>query len=137
MTAFLASSTPKLSDSVQVQRFIIVGAGTVSVDYAILYLMTSQMHVNYLISTGVSFTLASTLNYLLSIRYVFESGKLSRVFEFSFFVTTTLVGLGINQVLMWLFVSVFGLYYLFAKTICFGIVTVWNFVSKKKLVFKN
>jgi len=135
MTATLAVSTLKLSSSAQIRRFEIVGAATDSVDYAVLYLMTSRMHVTYFISTAVAFMLASTLNYVLSIRYVFESGKWSRTFEFSFFLVTSLVGLVINQLSMWLLVGVCGIDYLLAKTISIVAVTVWNFASKKKLVF--
>jgi len=114
-----------------------VGAGTVPVDYAVLYLMTSRLHVSYLISTAVAFILASILNYLLSVWCVFESGKLSRTFEFSFFLMTSLAGLAINQLSMWMLVSLCGLNYLLAKACSIGVVTVWNFVSKKKLVFLN
>ena len=137
MTTILAASAPKLSSQSQIRRFVLVGAGTVSVDYAALYAMTSRMHVGYLISTAVAFMVASTLNYLLSAWWVFESGKLSRILEFSFFVVTSLAGLVINQLSMWLLVSLCGLNYLFAKAISIVIVTVWNFVSKKKLVFLN
>ena len=137
MTPTSAASVAKPGGQAQIGRFVIVGAGTVCVDYGVLYLMTSRMHVSYLISTAVAFMIASTLNYVLSVRWVFESGKLSRVFEFSFFVATSLVGLLLNQLCMWLLVFVGGLNYLFAKAISIGVVTVWNFVSKKKLVFLN
>ena len=137
MTAAPAASASKLGGSTQVRRFVMVGAGTVFFDYVVLYLLTSRLHVMYLISTAVAFMLASTLNYLLSVRFVFESGKLSRVFEFSFFVATSLAGLAINQLSMWLLVSLCGINYLLAKAISVVIVTVWNFVTKKKLVFLN
>jgi putative flippase GtrA len=137
VTAALAAAPLKLDGSVQIRRFVLVGAGTVSVDYAVLYLMTSRMHVTYLISAAVAFMFASTLNYLLSVWCVFESGKLSRVFEFSFFLVTSLAGLVFNQLSMWLLVSLWGLNYLLAKAISILIVTAWNFFSKKKLVFSN
>jgi putative flippase GtrA len=63
VTTILAASAPKLSSQSQIRRFVLVGAGTVSVDYAALYAMTSRMHVGYLISTAVAFMVASTLNY--------------------------------------------------------------------------
>jgi putative flippase GtrA len=135
LTAIPEVSAPKLGGSVQIRRFVLVGAGTVSVDYAVLYLMTSLMHITYLISTAVAFMLASTLNYVLSMLFVFDSGKFSRVFEFSFFLVTSLAGLVINQLSMWLLVSLCGFNYLLAKAISIVAVAVWNFVSKKKLVF--
>jgi len=137
VTATPAASPPKPEGSAQIRRFVIVGVGTVSIDYAVLYLMTSRMHVTYVVSTAVAFMLASTLNYLLSVWYVFESGKLGMVLEFSFFLATSLAGLVINQLSMGLLVSWFGFNYLLAKPISICGVTVWNFVSKKKLVFLN
>ncbi len=121
----------------QVGRFVAVGITTVALDYALLYLGTSGLGISYLISAGVAFLVASACNYVLSVRYVFISGKFPKAFEFSFFLFTSAIGLGINQLVMWFLVDFAGLNYMVAKFFSIIVVTVWNFLSKKKLVFIN
>jgi putative flippase GtrA len=79
--------------------------------------------------------LGSTANYLLSVRWVFIPGKFRREIEFSFFMITSLVGLVLNQLTMWFFVNVPRVNYLYAKAFAIVFVTVWNFTTKKRLVF--
>jgi len=116
-------------------RFALVGGATASLDYLVLYLLTSQLGGGYLFSAAVGFMLGSTCNYLLSIRWVFVSGKFRKDLEFSFFIITSLVGLALNQLTMWFFVSVPRFNYLYAKVFAIAIVTVWNFATKKRFVF--
>lgn len=119
----------------QKSRFVAVGISTVALDYLLLYLLTEFTPLGYFFSAGVSFLLASACNYLLSVRFVFIAGRFPRSFEFSCFLLTSLAGLGLNQVMMWLLVGLAGLNYLLAKTLSIVVVTVWNFLSKKRLVF--
>ena len=116
-------------------RFVLVGAVTASLDYATLYLLTSRLGRGYLLSAAVGFMLGSTCNYLISVKWVFVPGKFRKEIEFSFFIFATAVGLVLNQLTMWSFVSVLGISYLYAKVVSIAVVTVWNFVSKKRLVF--
>ncbi len=116
-------------------RFVLVGSATASLDYLTLFLLTSQLGQGYLLSAAVGFMLGSICNYLLSVRWVFVPGKFRKDLEFSFFIITGLVGLALNQLTMWFFVSVPRINYLYAKVFAVVIVTVCNFLSKKRLVF--
>ena len=118
-------------------RFILVGGCTALLDALTLYLLTSTFGWSYFSAAAVGFMLGSTTNYLLSIRWVFVPGKFRREIEFSFFIATSLIGLVLNQLTMWFFVSVPRIHYLYAKAFAIVIVTVWNFASKKRLVFIN
>ncbi len=44
------------------------------------------------------------------------------------------MGLGLNQLCMWFFVDVAGLYYMIAKIFATAIVTIWNYITKRKAV---
>ena len=50
---------------------------------------------------------------------------------------TTGVGLSLNQLTMWVLVGVAGINYLLAKCASLTLVTCWNFLSKKRIVFLN
>ena len=47
------------------------------------------------------------------------------------FVALSVVGLILNQVMMWFFVDITNIYYIFAKVLATIIVMIWNFVSRK------
>jgi putative flippase GtrA len=120
----------------QVFRFVIIGAITASLDFGTMYLLVRFAGMGYLMATAIGFSLGSVVNYILSILWVFRSGRFSRRrFEFSSFIFFSLLGLGINQVSMLLLVQSAGVYYTIAKVVTMGVVTVFNFVSKKYLVF--
>jgi putative flippase GtrA len=119
----------------QLARFGVIGACTVAFDFGLLYVLVDFAHLNYLLSALVAFTTASTLNYLLSVQYVFLAGRFGRGPEFAIFMVTTGVGLGLNQLTMWVLVGIAGINYLLAKCASLTIVTCWNFLSKKRVVF--
>ena len=88
--------------------------------------------VNYLISATISFTVSVVFNYLASMRYVFTHKQgLSRRREFVIFVVLSVIGLGVNDLLMWLGSSVLGVSYLIVKIVATAIVMVYNFVTRK------
>ena len=119
----------------QVARFGVIGSCTVAFDFGLLYVLVNVAQLNYFLSAFVAFTTASTLNYLLSVQYVFLAGRFGRAHEFAIFMVTTVVGLGLNQLTMWVLVGIAGINYLLAKCASLTIVTCWNFLSKKRIVF--
>jgi putative flippase GtrA len=121
----------------QGMAFLVVGAFTASLDYLTLYLLTEFVGWSYLLSAAIGFMLGSTCNYFLSIRWVFSSGHYRQSAEFSFFIVTSIAGLVLNQFVMWLCVDQFAVHYLVSKLLAIFVVTIWNFISKKKLVFAS
>jgi len=119
----------------QLARFGVIGICTVVLDFGLLYVLVNVEGLNYFLSALVSFTTASTVNYLLSAQYGFLAGRFGKAPEFTIFMLTTVVGLGLNQFTMWVLVGIAGINYLLAKCVSLTIVTCWNFISKKKLVF--
>lgn len=135
MQTQLKTAVRRLPLVTQLTRFGVIGACTVAFDFGLLYVLVSVAHQSYLLSALVAFTTASTLNYLLSVQYVFVAGRFGRVSEFTIFMVTTAVGLGLNQLTMWMLVGIAGINYLVAKGASLTMVTCWNFLSKKRIVF--
>ena len=52
--------------------------------------------------------------------------------ELLIFVVLSLVGLGINEALMWLGVNAANLNYVLVKLIATVVVMLWNFISRKR-----
>ena len=116
-------------------KFGVVGVIAFVIDYGLLALLTEAFGVNYLVSATVSFVVSVTFNYFASMRYVFTHKEgMSRRREFVIFVVLSVVGLLINDVLMWLGTGLLGISYLITKIFATAVVMVWNFVTRKKFL---
>lgn len=122
----------------QFMKFGIVGVIAFLIDYGLMVALTEFFGVPYLISNTISFTVSVVFNYVASMRYVFERrDDMSRRREFIIFVVLSIIGLILNDLFMWLFVSVWFIDYRIAKIIVTVLVAIWNFVTRKIFLEKH
>ena len=122
----------------QFMKFGIVGVIAFLIDYGLMVALTEFFGVPYLISNTISFTVSVVFNYVASMRYVFERrDDMSRHREFIIFVVLSIIGLILNDLFMWLFVSVWFIDYRIAKIIVTVFVAIWNFVTRKIFLEKH
>lgn len=116
----------------QLFRFGIVGGIAFLIDYSILFICTEYLGIYYLISSFISFTVSTVFNYIASVRWVFDvDQKKSQRRNFVLFIVFSVIGLGINQCIMWFGVEKLDLYYMLVKIGATAIVMVFNFVTRK------
>ncbi|PHU36807.1 GtrA family protein [Agathobacter ruminis] len=116
----------------QIARFSAVGVTCFAVDYGLLIILTEFTSLEYFNSSAISFILSTLLNYVLSMRFVFRGKEgMNRWAEMGIFIALSLIGLGLNQMIMWIVVEQMMVYYLFAKILASIIVSVFNFISRK------
>ncbi len=114
-------------------RFAAVGITSLIVDYGTMVFLTESTALGYFKACAFSYTLSVFVNYFLSMKYVFHGREdMSKVKEASIFFVLSLVGLFLNQFIMWIAVDALGIYYAAAKLLSTLIVTNYNFVSRKK-----
>ena len=118
----------------EIIRFCLVGGGSFLVDYSLLYFCTEYIGMNYLYSSAVSFTVSVIVNYWLCVKFVFPGAGRQGKKQVTLFVGSSIVGLGLNQLCMWVLVEQFALYYMIAKIAATIVVTVWNYIMKRKAV---
>lgn len=122
----------------QIVKFGLVGFLCFFIDYGFMILLTEVFYINYLVSCAVSFTISVAVNYILSMLYVFQGKEnVSKTAEFAVFVVLSVLGLGINQLVMWVTVELLGIFYMIAKIGATAIVMVWNFVTRKIFLEKR
>ncbi len=109
-----------------------------ALDYGVLVTLTKGFGVDYLQAAAVGFLFGLMLIYLLSVRYVFEARRARAPrLEMAGFLATGLIGLLLTEGLMHLFVSSFCFSLTIAKAATAGFVFLFNFVSRRSLLFKT
>lgn len=120
----------------QILKFGVVGCIAFVIDYGILFLLAKVIGLNELISAAISFIISLTFNYFLSTKWVFEAKKQTPK-EVIIFVLLSVVGLGINEVLIYLGTKKLGIDVMIVKLFATAIVMVYNFITRKLIIEKH
>jgi len=122
----------------QFGKFAIVGLTSLAVDYALLMFLVEVLKADLFFSTTVSFIVSMIINYVLSMKYVFDHREgMSRKREFTIFAILSAVGLGLNDLYMFVGVTMLNIGYQAMKLISTFLVTWYNFFSRKKFLSNN
>ncbi|HOI08510.1 MAG TPA: GtrA family protein [Deltaproteobacteria bacterium] len=124
------------STLVQLFRYTFVGGFAFLVDFCSLFALTEFAHLHYLVSAAVAFLFGLATNYALSIVWVFNKRSMgSAWFEFLVFSSIGVIGLGLNELLIWFFTARIGFHYLVSKIVSTVAVYCWNFFARKYTLF--
>ena len=130
--------TETSSGWIQLFRYLFVGGFSFLVDYGLLYILTEYAHLHYLFSATISFIAGLVTNYILSTHWIFRHSKLkSKTVEFIIFSIIGVVGLGLNNLLLYAFTDRLHIHYMLSKLITAAIVMLWNFFGRKLILFKE
>ncbi len=122
---------------IQFIKFSAVGIIATIVDMAGLFWLKETVGFGILLSSGLSFSFSVIVNYLLSMRFVFEGKDKNKGREFIVFILLSVIGLVLNQFIMWAGSSFTCLYYMWVKVIATIIVLLYNFISRKIFIEKH
>lgn len=122
----------------QILKFGVVGIIATGIDYILLIFLKEICGIDYLLASGISYSAATVFNYILTMRYVFEGkDNVSKIKEFSLFFVMSVVGLGVNQIVMWISTDILKIYYILSKILSTAIVMIYNFISRKVVLEKK
>ena len=116
-------------------KFGVVGFSGLFVDFGITYLAKEKLNIPKYIANAIGFILAATSNYFLNRVWTFQSNNPDVVVEFTEFFIISVIGLGLNTLLLWFLVSKFKINFYVAKVFAIGLVTVWNFLANAFITF--
>ena len=115
-----------------------VGGGTAFiVDFGLLYFLTEYANLWYLWSANFSFIVAALVNYLIQRFWTFQSTEAKALRQFFIFLAVQMVGLFINNTIMYTLVEYFSIWYILSKAIAAAIVLIWNFWASRMFVFNK
>jgi putative flippase GtrA len=123
---------------VRIVRYFFVGGAAAAVDISLYALFAQVLGYPYLFVAACTFVLATAVNYLLSIRHVFESGiRFGKQKEVALVFAVSAVGLGINQAVLYVLVESFQAHLMAAKIAATGAVFAWNYLLRARLIFSR
>ena len=131
--------TPTKNEFLQFFRYIFVGGIATVADWGTLYLLTEYAHVYHLVSAVIAFTVGLIVNFILSRLLVFSANeaKTGKALEFIGYAVIGVIGLGITEGIMFLLTNQLGAHYMLSKAIATVVVLVWNYIARKKLLYKD
>lgn len=134
------------SELIKLLLYLFVGGTAALVEWALFYLLYTYV-LNGLglgltpltmLATSLAFCLSTLYHYFLGNILVFDSGsRYDRGKELSLVFIVSIMGLGFNLLLMYIFVSLLGWQPMLSKVLTSCIVVVWNYLSRKKWIFRS
>ena len=128
----------------QFLSYFCVGGVSALVEWTAFALLIYLPDMSYPAATSLAFILSTTTNWYLGRSFTFKDSEVYKgksVKEYLLVFLVSAIGLGFNVLLMYFFVEFLGMntkiLQTVAKVMSTGIVFVWNFLSRKFLIYKE
>ena len=119
-------------------KFVFVGGISAIIEFSLLILFVEKLAIDYLFGNVFAFALTNIVTYILTKRFVFNGTQsVNKAQEAGLFFLCLLGGLVVNQIVLWAVVEFTSIDYRIAKVIAIAITIIWNFFTRKHLVFRN
>lgn len=116
-------------------KFGVVGFSGVCIDFFFTWLLKEKFRINKYVANSVGFVVAASSNYIWNRVWTFESHNSEVAREYFLFLTIALVGLIINNFVIFLLNEKLRFNFYFSKLLAIGVVTFWNFGMNYWLTF--
>jgi putative flippase GtrA len=116
-------------------KFCVVGLSGMVIDFSTTWLLKEKAKANKYIANSTGFILAATSNYIWNRLWTFQSGNDEIVVEYFSFILISVVGLGINNFVIYLLNDRLKINFYLSKLLAIGVVTVWNFLMNFLITF--
>jgi len=108
-------------------KFCVVGFSGIFIDFGTTWLMKEKIKINKYIANSCGFTLAASSNFFWNRIWTFKSHSNHIGTQYFSFLTISIIGLGLNNLIIWILSDKMKWNFYFSKVIAIGIVTLWNF----------
>lgn len=116
-------------------KFCVVGASGMLIDFGITWLLKEIIKVNKYVANSTGFILAATSNYILNRIWTFQSHDPQIASQYFSFIIISLVGLGINNLVIYILNDRFRYHFYLSKLFAIAVVTLWNFLMNLMITF--
>lgn len=117
-------------------KFGIVGVSGTAVDFGITYSIKEWLKANKFLANSIGFSVAVTTNFIFNRMFTFQSDNPDIFGQYLKFCSIGLVGLAMNNYIIYLCDKKFGLSFYTSKLAATLVVMVWNFGANFLFTFK-
>lgn len=118
-------------------KFGVVGCSGMVIDFGVTWLCKEKLKWNKYISNSLGFVLAASNNYVWNRVWTFESQDTQVVREYGSFLLISVLGLGLNNLIIFVLHDKLHLPFYLSKLLAIGCVTLWNFGMNYWITFKG
>ncbi|MDD3741661.1 MAG: GtrA family protein [Bacteroidales bacterium] len=118
-------------------KFCAVGGSGLLVDYGFTFLCKEKLNFNKYLANSIGFIIAASSNYILNRIWTFGSENQNITNEYFSFILVSIVGLLINNAVLWLVHGKMKYNFYLSKLAAIGVATFWNFLANYTFTFKN
>ena len=116
-------------------KFGVVGLTGVGVDFGTTYICKEWLKIQKYVANSIGFTVAASSNYILNRIWTFKSQDPNIMMEYTEFLIISLIGLGINNFILYIIHDRFKQNFYLSKLFAIGVVTIWNFLANYYITF--
>ncbi len=122
----------------RVWRYLAAGGSAAAVDLGLLYALTEFFGLHYLFSAVLAFIVAFCVSFFLQKFWTFQDPSVERVHaQVALYFVIAVANLGLNTLLMFLFVEKLHLWYFGAQIIVGALLACGSFFISRHIVFKT
>lgn len=116
-------------------KFCVVGFSGTAIDFGLTWLCKEIFKVPKFLANAIGFVVAATSNYILNRTWTWGSTNEQVGVEYVKFFAVSLVGLGLNTLILYIFNEKLKLNFYLSKVIATGVVMLWNFFANNFFTF--
>jgi putative flippase GtrA len=118
-------------------KFGAVGGSGVLVDFLFTWIFKEKLKVQKYVANAIGFTIAASTNWVFNRIWTFNSHNPEVLREYSEFLVISLIGLGINSLVLWFLTDKLKWNFYIAKLGAIAVTTVWNFFANYFYTFAH
>lgn len=116
-------------------KFCVVGVSGTAIDFGLTWLCKEIFKIPKFLANAIGFVVAATNNYILNRIWTWGSTSDQVGVEYVKFFTVSLIGLGLNTLILYVFNEKIKLNFYVSKVIATGVVMLWNFFANNFFTF--
>lgn len=116
-------------------KFCIVGSLGLGIDFGLTFLTKEKARWNKYVANSIGFICAATSNFYINKFWTFQDTDPDQLIQYSKFILIALIGLGINNLIIYLLINKRQMKFYWAKLVAVGVVVMWNFIANYNFTF--
>ena len=118
-------------------RYAIVGFAGLVMDFSVTYVFKEYAKVSKYLANSLGFSVAVITNYVLNRYWTFGAGDENVFIQFGTFVLVSIIGLFINNFVIYVLNEKWNLNFYVSKVFAVGVVVLWNFFVNYYYTFRT